>query len=92
MKQELTVQFSEIVDQQHVLTLLCKIKQKPRESIQLFAEHLLTLSEDTFDRDGAGVLGQGAEQQLVAYFIDGLWDYHLKRRFSGRTQPSLGQQ
>ena len=80
MKQELTVRFSEIVDQQHVLTLLRKIKQKRRESIQLFAERLLTLSEDTFDRDGAGVLGQGAEQQLVAYFIDGLWDYHLKAK------------
>ena len=80
MKQELTVLFSEIVDQQHALTLLLKIKQKPRESIQLFAERLLTLSEDAFDRDGAGALGQGAEQQLVAYFIDGLWDYHLKAK------------
>ena len=30
MKQELTVRFSEIVDQQHALTLLRKIKQKPR--------------------------------------------------------------
>ena len=46
----------------------------------MFAERLLTLSEDAFDRDGAGALGQGAEQQLVAYFIDGLWDYHLKAK------------
>ena len=60
MKQELTVWFSEIVDQQHALTLLRRIKQKPRESIQLFAERLLTLSEDGFGGDGAGALGQGA--------------------------------
>ena len=80
MRQELTVRFSEIVDQQHVLTLLRKIKQKPRESIQLFAERLLTLLEDAFDRDDAGALEQGAEQQLVAYFIDGLWDYHLNAK------------
>ena len=87
MKQELTVRFSEIVEQQHALTLLRKIKQKPRESIQLFAVRLLTLSEDAFDRDGAGVLGQGAEQQLVAYFIDGLWDYHLKAKIL-REKPA----
>ena len=80
MKQELTVRFSEIVDQQHALTLLRKIKQKPREPIQLFAERLFTLSEDAFERDGVGVLGPGAEQQLVAYFIDGLLDYHLKAK------------
>jgi len=80
MKQELTVRFSEIVDQKHALTLLHKIKQKPRESIQLFAERLLPLSEDAFVRDGAGALGMGAEQQLVAYFIDGLLDYHLKAK------------
>ena len=80
MKQELTVRFSEIVDQQHALTLLRKIKQKPREPIHLFAERLFTLSEDAFERDGVGVLGPGAEQQLVAYFIDGLLDYHLKAK------------
>ena len=80
MKQELTVRFAEIVDPQHALTLLRKIKQRPKESVQLFAERLLTLSEDAFDRDGAGTLGMGAEQQLVAYFIDGLSDYHLKAK------------
>ena len=80
MKQELTVRFAEIVDPQHALTLLRKIKQRPKESVQLFAERLLTLSEDAFDRDGAGTLGMGAEQQLVAYFIDGLSDYYLKAK------------
>ena len=80
MKQESTVRFAEIVDPQHALTLLRKIKQRPKESVQVFAERLLTPSEDAFDRDGAGALGQGAEQQLVAYFIDGLSDYHLKAK------------
>ena len=78
MKQELSIWFSEIVDQQHAQTLLQKIKQKPREPIQLFAERLLTLSEDVFERDGVGALGPGTKQQLVAYFIDWLLDYHLK--------------
>ena len=80
MKQELTVRFAEIVDPQHALTLLPKIKQRLKESVQLFAERLLTLSEDAFDRGGAGALGTGNEQQLVAYFIDGLSDYHLKAK------------
>ena len=80
MKQELSVRFAEIVDPQYALTLLRKIKQRPKQSVQLFAERLLTLSEDAFDRDGAGTLGMGAEQQLVAYFIDGLSDYHLKAK------------
>ena len=60
--------------------MLRKIKQRPWESVQLFTERLLTLSEDAFDRDGAGTLGMGAEQQLVAYFIDGLSDYYLKAK------------
>ena len=80
MKQELSVRFAEIVDPQYALTLLRKIKQRPKESVQVFAERLLTPSEDAFDRDGAGALGQGAEQQLVAYFTDGLSDYHLKAK------------
>ena len=57
---------SETVDQQHALTLLRKIKQRPRELVLLFMERLLTLSEDAFDRDGAGALGMGAQQRLVA--------------------------
>ena len=68
------------MDPQHALTLLRKIKQRPKESVQLFAERLLTLSGDAFDRDGAGALEMGAEQQLVAYFIDVLSDYHLKAK------------
>ena len=92
MKQKMTVRFSEIVDQQHALTLLRKIEQRPRESIHLSAERLLTLSEDVFDRDGAGVLGQGAEQQLVAYFIDGLWDYHLKAKILRQNPATFRQQ
>ena len=59
MKQELTVRFAEIVDPQHALTLLRKIKQRPKESVQLFAERLLTLSEDAFDRDSQEHWGWG---------------------------------
>ena len=48
--------------------------------MQIFAERLLTLSEDSFGRDGAGALEATAEQQLVAYFNDGLSDYYLKAK------------
>ena len=80
LKLELSTWFAEIVDRQHALTLLRKIKRKTKESVQIFAERLLTRSEDAFDRDGAGALEATAEQHLVVCFIDGLSDYHLKAK------------
>ena len=80
MKLDLTNRFAEIVDRQHALTQLRRIKQKPKESVQIFAERQLALSEDAFGRDGAGPLGAAAKQQLVAYFIDGLSEYYLKAK------------
>ena len=44
LKFELSNRFAEIVDRQHALTQLRRIKQKPKESVQIFAERLLTLS------------------------------------------------
>ena len=86
LKLELSTRFAEIVDRQHALTLLRNIKQKPKKSVQIFAERLLTLSADAFDRDGTVALGATAEQKLVAYFIDGLSDYYLKAKILRRIR------
>jgi len=53
-KKKLTTKFSEISDPQHALLLLRKVKQKPDENVQLYAERLLTLAEDVYRDIPAG--------------------------------------
>ena len=49
LKAELQSCFGEVVDSQHALLLLRKVRQKPNESIQVFAERLLALGENAFE-------------------------------------------
>ena len=48
LKRQLSVRFSEVTDPQHALSLLRKIRQKPGENIQVFAERILVLAEEAF--------------------------------------------
>ena len=70
LKAELTARFSEITDSQHAFSLLRAVKQKPSESVQVYAERLLSLAQDAF----AGAQGrmQAVEPQLIGFFTDGL--------------------
>ena len=52
--------------------LLRKVKQKPGENVQVYAEWLLVLAEDTF----VGLADPAADRQMIGFFIDGLtFDY-----------------
>lgn len=83
IKRELTSRFAEVTDTQYALSLLRKVKQKSGESIQVYAERLLALAEDAFDDLGA------ANQQLVGFFIDGLWQDYMKMKVMRKNPDTL---
>ena len=74
IKTELKSCFGDVVDSQHALLLLRKVKQKPQETIQVYAERLLALGEDAFE----GQTNDAVQKQLVGYFIDGLYQDNMK--------------
>jgi hypothetical protein len=51
LKKLLKNRFSEITDSQHALAIMRRTRQLDGESVQLFVEGLLQLSEDDFDSD-----------------------------------------
>lgn len=76
IKHELRLRFGEVVDSQHALLLLRRVKQKQGESIQVYAERLLALGEDAFEGQGPEVI----QRQLIGYFIDGLLQDFMKMK------------
>ncbi|MCG8104675.1 MAG: hypothetical protein N0C91_20110 [Candidatus Thiodiazotropha endolucinida] len=83
IKKELTSRFAEVTDTQYALSLLRKVKQRAGESIQVYAERLLALAEDAFDDLGA------ANQQLVGFFVDGLWQDYMKMKVMRNNPDTL---
>ena len=75
VKAELTSRFAEVTDSQHALMLLLrKVKQKPGENVQVYAERLLALAEDAW----VGLAGHAADRQMIGLFIDGLTFDNMK--------------
>lgn len=83
IKAEMTKRFAEVTDTQYALSLLRKVKQKPGESIQVYAERLMVLSEDAFEDQTA------ANQQLVGFFIDGLLNDYMKMKVMRENPTTL---
>ena len=74
LKAGLNVRFSEVTDAQHAIMLLRKVQQKPGETVQVYAERLLTLAEDAYPaQQGAAV-----QRQQIDIFVDGLQEDQLK--------------
>ena len=86
-KTELTLRFAEISDPQHAFVLLRKIKLKPEENDQLYARRLLSLAEEAFTGQNAGVAA--IERQLVGFFVDGLVHDYLKMRVMRENPATL---
>ena len=76
IKTALRINFGEVIDSQHALLLLRKCKQKPGETVQVYAERLNSYAEDAFEGQQQAV----RDQLLVAYFVDGLRDDRLKMK------------
>ena len=82
VREELADRFSEVRDRQHALALLRASKQKPRETVQLYAERIRSLAEDAFPPVAAGNREARAavDRQLVEILTDGLREDSLKRK------------
>ena len=89
LKEQLTARFAEVIDSQHSFELISKIKQKPGETVPIFAERLNNLAEEVF-RD-QNVMLQIIQSQLVNFFINGLSLDYLKMKIMG-DNPRTYQQ
>ena len=49
--------------------LLRKVRQKEGESVQVYAERIMSLAEDAFG--GQGMQNQAIQDQLIGFFTDG---------------------
>ena len=87
LKTELTSRFAEILDPQYAFVLLRKIKQRPEENVQLYAERLPSLAEEAFKGQNSGVAA--IERQLVGFFVDGLVHDYLKMRVMRKNSTTL---
>ena len=77
-KQELTDRFGEARDPQRAFANLRQMKQKPGESVQLYAERLLCTATEAFAQQ-QGRVG-AVQQQLIGIFTDRLAFEYLKLR------------
>ena len=74
--------FGAVVDSNHALDLLRKIRQGPHENVCLYGERLFLLSQDAYSTaEMADPTSYAlAQRQLVSYFTDGLHDRAIKLR------------
>ncbi|CAC5415432.1 unnamed protein product [Mytilus coruscus] len=87
LKEELSLRFAEVTDSQHAFEILNKLKQKPTENVQVFAERLLTLAEEAFrGQDGTQAIIQS---QLINFFINGLSQDTLKMKIMRENPDTL---
>ena len=70
LKRELESRFGEIKSREIKFAELTKLRQKPSENVQNFAERILTLAEDAYPNIGNDL--PVVEQQLIMFFTDGL--------------------
>lgn len=84
LKAELASRFSDVTDTSYAFTLLSKCRQAPDQSIQMYSEEILTLANEAYEttRGNEAVL----EQQLVEFFINGLYNDHIRMRIM-RERP-----
>ena len=86
LKSELNIRFDEVNDSHHTFTMLLKIRQTKSETVQVYAEWLYDLANDTFAKVDKGVL----ESQLVGFFIDGLFHDYSRMKVM-RVNPKMFQ-
>lgn len=86
MRAQLAVRFSDVTDAQMALSLLRQVKQKIGETIQNYAERILSLAEEAYNNQG----GDAVERQLIDIFVDGLINDQLKMKIL-RDQPNTLQ-
>ena len=89
VKRELADRFAEVTDSQHAFTLLRQIKQRPDESVQMFAERMLTLADQAFREQQGGL--PAVQRQLIDFFIDGLAHDYLRIKIMRENPATLAE-
>jgi len=87
LKGELKARFAEIQDPHYALALLKTVKQKSDENVQLFAERLLSLSNEAYENVNDNL--EMIESQLIGTFIDGLRFDYLRLKLMRENPPTL---
>ena len=75
---ELKARFGDIVDSQHGLQVLRTCKQKPDQTIQVYAEYMLGLAELAWPNDP--LTTPLIQRQILDVFVDGLTDNQIARK------------
>ena len=98
LKKELSARFSEMQDSKHAFTLLRPTKQKPSETVQVYAKSLFALAQEAFagQQGGLGVV----ESQMIGFLVDGLYHDFLKMKvmcensntFQGAVTTAMNEQ
>ena len=65
LQEEIILRFSEVTDSQHALMLLRKVRQREGESVQVYAERIMSLAKDAFG--GQGMQNQAIQDQLIDF-------------------------
>ena len=82
LKEQLSVRFSHVTDRQMALSLLRSVKQRTGKTIQVFAEHILSLAEMAYLNQGGDAVGH----QLIDIFVDRIINDSLEMKIL-RDQP-----
>ena len=85
VRAELTARFAEVTDSRYALMLLRKVRQRPGENVQVYAERLMALDQEAF----AGQAGDAEDRQLVGFFIDGLTFDYMKMKVMRENPATL---
>ena len=84
IKKVMTDQYSDLADTQLALRQLRKMKQRPDENVQNYAERLIALCDDAFPEHD--VNDNHIQKQLVETFTDGVRDNGIARKLI-RSRP-----
>lgn len=87
LKKELSERFGEVTDPQYAFTLLKELRQLKGQSVQGYAEALITLANEAFT--GTDIANEYLDRQLVGFFIDGLLNDSLKYKLLRDNPGSL---
>ena len=85
IKKVMTEQYSDLADTQLALRQLRKMKQRPDENVQNYAERLIALCDDAFPEHD--VNDEHIQKQLVETFTDGVRDNGIARKLI-RSRPN----
>lgn len=93
LKKLLQKRFAEITDDYQAMAMMRRMKQQPGESVQMYAERMLSVAEDAypaesgFDRNTHDLI----QKQMVDSFCDGLYHDYLRMKVMREDPKTFDQ-